>query len=62
MGGGAFCKNVKNVENGFFVKVENGGCFFVEKWTFLNAECIMYSVSIFYFTFYLCGGVPEPGN
>ena len=49
----------------FFVKkVENGGVFFVKKgenWElfffvksgpFLNAGCIMYSISIFYFTFY----------
>jgi len=36
----------KKVENGFFVKSE----------PFLNAGCIMYSISIFYFTFYLFGG------
>ena len=38
----------------FFVKkVKNGSCFFVKKsGPFLNAGCIMYSISIFYFTFY----------
>ena len=37
-------------------KVENGECFFVKSGPFLNAGCIMYSISIFYFTFYLFGG------
>ena len=42
----------------FFVKkVENrGGVFFVKSGPFLNAGCIMYSISIFYFTFYLFWG------
>ena len=43
-GGVFFCK-----------KVENGGCF-VKSGPFLNAWCIMYIISIFYFTFYLFGG------
>jgi len=37
--------------------VENGGVFFVKSGPFLNAGCIMHSISIFYFTFYLFGGV-----
>jgi len=45
MGGVFYCK-----------KVENGECFFVKSGPFLNAGCIMYSISIFYFTFYLFGG------
>ena len=32
------------------------GVFFVKSGPFLNAVCIMYSISIFYFTFYLFGG------
>jgi len=32
------------------------GVFFVKSGPFLNAGCIMYSISIFYFTFYLFGG------
>jgi len=31
------------------------GCFFVKSGHFLNAGCIMYSISIFYFTFYSFG-------
>jgi len=38
----------QEIKWGGFVKVENGGAFFV-KWTF--PVCIMYSISIFYFTF-----------
>jgi len=34
-----------------------GGCFFVKSGPFLNAGCIMYSITIFYFTFYLFKGV-----
>ena len=38
----------------FFVKRwKMGGLFFVKKWTFPQRRCIMYSISIFYFTFYL---------
>jgi len=33
-----------------------GGVFFVKSGPFLNAGCIMYSISIFYFPFYLFGG------
>jgi len=41
----------------FFVqKWKMGGVFFVKSGPFLNAGCIMYSISIFYFTFYLFGG------
>jgi len=39
-----------------FFKVENGGVFFLKSGPFLNAGCIMYSISIFYFKFYLFGG------
>jgi len=45
MGRGVFCK-----------KVENWGLLFVKGGPFLNAGCIMYGISIFYFTFYLFGG------
>ena len=42
---------------GVFVKKWKMGVFFVKKsGPFLDAECIMYSISIFYFTFYLFGG------
>jgi len=34
-----------------------GGVFFVKSGPFLNAGCIMYNISIFYFTFYLFWGV-----
>jgi len=47
--------------------IEMGGVLFVKKWKiggcfvksgpFLNAGCIMYSISIFYFTFYLQGRI-----
>jgi len=49
----------------FFVKSGKWRCFvkrsakwgcFVKSGPFLNARCIMYSISIFYFTFYLFGG------
>jgi len=41
--------------------VENGGgCFFVKSGPFHNAGCIMYSISIFYFTLYLFGGAYAP--
>jgi len=33
-----------------------GGVFVKKSVPFLNAGCIMYSISIFYFTFYLFGG------
>jgi len=36
------------------------GCFFVKSGPFLNAWCIMCSISIFYFTFYLFGGAYAP--
>jgi len=36
-------------------KWNGGGCFFVKNGPFLNAGCIMYSISIFYFTFYWLG-------
>ena len=37
------------------------GVFFCKKsGPFLNAGCIMYSISIFYFTFYLFGAVYAP--
>jgi len=48
---------------GVVKKVENAGVFckkwkkfFVKSGPFLNAGCIMYSISIFYFAFYLFGG------
>ena len=47
----------------FGKKVENWGVFFVKSGPYLNAGCIMCSISIFYFTFYLFawGGVrPHP--
>ena len=63
------CFFVKKVENGF-VKKWNMGMFFCKKsgeWVFfvnsgpfLNAGCIMYSISIFYFTYYLFGGAYAP--
>jgi len=37
-----------------------GGCFFVKSGHFLNAGCIMYSISIFHFTFYLSRGAYAP--
>ena len=37
-----------------------GGVFFVKSGPFLNAGCVMYSISIFYFTFYLFGGAYAP--
>ena len=37
-----------------------GGCFFVKSGPFLNTGSIMYSISIFYFTFYLFGGAYAP--
>jgi len=52
---GGVCKKAENV-GVFCTEVENGGCFFVKSGPFLNAGCIMYSISIFYFTFYLFGG------
>jgi len=63
--GGVFVKKWK-IGGVFFVKVENS--FFVKKWKmgmqksgyFLNAGCIMYSISIFYFTFYFFGGAYAP--
>jgi len=37
-----------------------GGVLFVKSGPFLSAGCIMYSLSIFYFTFYFLGGAYEP--
>ena len=63
-----FCKKV---ENGVFVKKWKMGVFCKKsgKWgcvvksgLFLNAGCIMYSISIFYFTFYLFGGGAYASN
>ena len=50
-----------NLTNGMSIgpasrKWNGGGCFFVKSGPFLNAGCIMYSISIFYFTFYLFAG------
>jgi len=56
---GAFCKNV---ENGVFFVKKWKICFFVKSGPFLNTGCIMYSISIFYFTFYLFGGAYEVGG
>jgi len=42
---GVFCK-----------KMKNGGCFFVKSGPFINARCIVYSIRIFYFTFYFFFG------
>jgi len=51
-GGGVF---VKKVENGGFVNEKwKWGCFVKKSGHFLDAGCIMYSISIF--TFYLFGG------
>jgi len=50
---GGFVKKVENVVF-FEKKVENWGV--LKSGPFLNAGCIMYSISIFYFTFYLFGG------
>jgi len=64
--GGCFCKKVENKgvfvkkvkKWGFVKKVENGGGVICKKsGPFLNAGCIMHSISIFYFTFYLFGGM-----
>jgi len=45
---------------GYFVKkVENVEVFFCKSGPFLKAGCIMYSISIFYFAFYLFGGGGE---
>ena len=46
MGGGLFGK-----------KVENWGCFFVKSGPYLNAGCIMCSISIFILHFTYLGGV-----
>jgi len=43
---GVFCKKVENLE-----------CFFVKSGPFLNAGCIMYSISIFILHFTYFGGV-----
>ena len=64
MGGGIFVK----VENVFFVKSGKLGCFckkvengfFLKSGPFLNAGCIMYNISIFYFIFYSFGGAYAP--
>jgi len=47
---GVFCK-----------KVENGGVV-CKSGPFFNAGCIMYSINIFYFTFYLFGGAYAPNS
>jgi len=53
-----FCKKMEN--GGVFVKkVKNRG-YFVKSGPFLNAGCIIYSISVFYFTFYLIGGAYAP--
>jgi len=56
MGGGIFCESGKC--GCFFVKSGKWGgvFFFVKSGPFLNAECIMYNISIFYFKFYLFVG------
>ena len=41
-------------------KVENWGLLFVKGGPFLNAGCIMYGISIFYFTFFLLEGAYAP--
>ena len=45
---------------GGVVKSGKWGVFFVKIGPFLNAGCIMYSISIFYFTFYFFGGAYAP--
>jgi len=53
--GGVFCK--KKWKKGVFCKkMKNGGCFFVKSGPFINARCIVYSIRIFYFTFYFFFG------
>jgi len=60
--GVCFCKKSGKWGCFFCKKVENWGS--VKSGSFLNAGCIMYSITIFYFTFYLglLGGayVPNP--
>jgi len=59
--GGVFCKKSGKWWVFFCKKVENNrGCFFVKSGPFLNAGCIMYSISIVYFTFCLFGGAYAP--
>ena len=59
--GGAFCKNVEN--DGVFVKkVENRGCFVKKSGPFLNAGCIMYSISIFILRYTYLGGAYVPND
>ena len=53
-----FCKKSGKWGLAFLVKKWKMGVFFVKKsGPFLNAGCIMYSIGIFYFTFYLFGGM-----
>jgi len=48
---------------GCFVKKWKMGVFFLKSGPFLNAGCIKYSISIFYFTFYLFeGGAYAPNT
>ena len=56
-----FCKKSGKWEL-FFVKQnwKMGGGFVKKSGPFLDAGCIMYSISIFYYTFYLFGGVYAP--
>ena len=51
--GRCFCK--KKWEMGGVKKWKIGGVLY-KRGPFLNAGCIMYSIGIFYFTFYLFGG------
>jgi len=55
--GDAFCKKVEN--EGYFLYKKSGKwgvCFFVKSGPFLNAGCIMYSISIFILHFTHLGG------
>jgi len=48
---------IQKVKNGGSCKkVENAGCFLVKSGPFLNAGCIMYSISIFLFYILLIFG------
>jgi len=51
---GVFCKKVEN--GGCFVKSGKYGVFFVKSGPFVNAGCIMYSISIFLFYILLIWG------
>ena len=59
--GGVFFDKKSGKLRCFFKKWKMGGGAFCKKTgPFLNAGCIMYSTSIFYFTFYLFGGAYAP--